>query len=226
MPTASFKGTCALCDTPIDRRRALAHLGTCAPAHDNPKDREGELLTLRVGAVGTTAYWLFVEADAGKPLSKLDAFLRGIWLECCGHLSMFSVSGLRYSTAPSDLPRLLGRPNVERSMASKVAVVFSQDGTKGTYEYDFGSTTELSIERVSTRVGRVSKVAVRLLARNDPIKWTCGVCGALATLVCCVHETADSPFACDTHAPDHGCGDEAFLPVVNSPRMGICGYGG
>jgi len=25
---------------------------------------------------------------------------------------------------------------------------------------------------------------------------------------------------------DHECGDETFLPVVNSPRMGGCGYAG
>lgn len=35
----------------------------------------------------------------------------------------------------------------------------------------------------------------------------------------------ENPFYCDTHAAARG--DEwAFLPVVNSPRMGVCGYTG
>jgi hypothetical protein len=40
------------------------------------------------------------------------------------------------------------------------------------------------------------------------------------------HDAAGSPFACAAHESTHPCEDEAFLPVVNSPRMGVCGYAG
>ena len=31
---------------------------------------------------------------------------------------------------------------------------------------------------------------------------------------------------CDEHAETHDCGGEYFLPVVKSPRVGVCGYTG
>jgi hypothetical protein len=35
------------------------------------------------------------------------------------------------------------------------------------------------------------------------------------------------PFVCSDHARDHACGEEeSLMPVVNSPRMGVCGYTG
>jgi hypothetical protein len=226
MPQRTFKGTCALCGASVDKRRSAAHYIACAPAHDAPTGRDADLLIFRVGAVGAAEYWLDIEAGTAAALSKLDAFLRRTWLECCGHLSMFSIPPLRYSSTPSDVPRLFGRANTERSMASKIEAVFSYTGQKGTYDYDFGSTTRLTVERTGARVGRIGKHPVRLLVRNDPLPWRCGKCTAPATLVCCAHERDDSPFVCDAHEADHECGEESFLPVVNSPRMGVCGYAG
>jgi len=226
MTQRTFKGTCALCGASVDKRRSAGHYVTCAPAHESRTGFDADLVILRIGAAGASEYWLDVEADGGAALSKLDTFLRNIWLECCGHLSMFSVPPFRYSSLPSDLPRLLGRANTERGMASKIGAVFSHTGQKGTYDYDFGSTTRLTVERTGARVGRTAKQPARLLVRNDPLPWTCGACGAAATLVCCAHETEGSPFVCDAHEADHECGAEMFLPVVNSPRMGVCGYAG
>jgi hypothetical protein len=226
MRQRTFKGICALCGASVDKRRSAAHYLACAPAHDAPSGRETDLLIFRVGAVGGAEYWLDVETDTAAALSKLDAFLRRTWLECCGHLSMFSVPPLRYSSSTSDLPRLFGHANTERSMASKIGAVFGHIGQKGTYDYDFGSTTRLTVELTGARVGHITKHPVRLLVRNDPLPWKCGICGELATLVCCAHESNDSPFVCDAHEAEPECGDATLLPVVNSPRMGVCGYAG
>jgi hypothetical protein len=36
-----------------------------------------------------------------------------------------------------------------------------------------------------------------------------------------------NPFYCEHHSEDHDCDEpEMLLPVVNSPRMGMCGYTG
>lgn len=177
MPRRTFKGTCALCGTTVDKRHSAAHHCTCAPAHDPETGRPTDVVTLRVTAVGASEYWLDVEAEAGAALSKLDGFLRNIWLECCGHLSMFSVPPFRYPSSPSGMSGLLGRANAERSMRAKIGEVFSRNGQKGTYDYDFGSTTRLGIERTGSRLGRMGKQSVRLLVRNDPLAWTCGACG-------------------------------------------------
>ena len=215
-----------MCGTSVDKRRSAVHYGTCAAAHDVDKARAAELVTLRITAVGAPGYWLDVEADAAAALSKLDAFLRDTWVECCGHLSMFSVSSQRYSSSPSDLSGFLGRANPERSMRAKIGEVFARTTDKGTYDYDFGSTTRLAIERTGGRDGRIGKQSVRLLVRNDPLPWRCGVCGQPATRVCCAHETESSPLVCAVHEEIHPCSDAMFLPVVNSPRMGVCGYAG
>ncbi|MGZ8519503.1 MAG: hypothetical protein ACXWX7_05065, partial [Candidatus Binatia bacterium] len=68
---------------------------------------------------------------------------------------------------------------------------------------------------------------VRLLARNEPLVWPCDDCQAPATVVCpfCI-DSGDGLF-CDAHADAHEhAGEEVYLPVVNSPRMGVCGYTG
>src|SRR5262245_1625557 len=145
MPPRTFKGTCALCGTTVDKRRSALHYSDCAAAHDVDKAHAADLVTLRVTAVGAPGYWLDVDADSAAALSKLDRFLRDIWVESCGHLSMFSVSTQRYSSSPSDLSDFLGRANPERSMRAKIGDVFGQTGDKGTYDYDFGSTTRLAI---------------------------------------------------------------------------------
>ena len=33
-------------------------------------------------------------------------------------------------------------------------------------------------------------------------------------------------WVCDECAPKHKCGEDMLLPVVNSPRVGMCGYTG
>jgi len=226
MPQRTFKGTCALCGTAVDKRRSAVHYSACAAAHEVDTARGADLVVLRITAVGAPQYWLDAEADAAAVLSKLDTFLRHIWLECCGHLSMFSVAPFRYSSSPSGMAGFLGRANAERSMRAKIGEVFNCIGQKGTYDYDFGSTTRLAIERTGGRAGRIGRPSVRLLVRNDPLPWTCGTCDKPATLVCCAHETESSPFVCAAHKKAHPCSDAMFLPVINSPRMGICGYTG
>lgn len=92
------------------------------------------------------------------------------------------------------------------------------------HEYDFGSTTYLRGKVVGERAGRIGREPLRLLARNDPPAWACRVCSEAATRI---HTEAmwegDNPFCCAAQARGE---DHLFLPVVNSPRMGVCGYEG
>ena len=37
-------------------------------------------------------FWLHLEMNGRSTLKDLDRYLRAIWLECCGHLSQFSVA--------------------------------------------------------------------------------------------------------------------------------------
>jgi hypothetical protein len=200
-------GVCGLCGEHKSKSAMQRHLADCAPRHDPAKGAGAEWIALRVEGGGP--YWLDLEVRADARLEVLDAFLRRIWLECCGHMSAFSAG------RGDELP--MNRP---------VQAVFADRGTALRHEYDFGSTTELLLKAVGRRTGRSAKSPVRLLARNEPPQLTCGQCGERATDVCPFSED-DNPFLCEAHAPDHDCGEsDCHLPVVNSPRMGVCGYTG
>ena len=100
-------------------------------------------------------------------------------------------------------------------------------GQKFTYEYDFGSTTELNLRVVSERDGVVQEGddPVTILARNVPPVILCKVCGKPATKVVGGYFNVEENAYCDKCARRSG-DDEMMLPVVNSPRVGVCGYTG
>jgi hypothetical protein len=226
-------GSCALCGAAVTRRTATRHLDRCAPAHDATKGDPQRLVRVRVTAPGLPAYWLDVEARDDARLSALDGFLRQIWLECCGHLSSFEIGPVDYFSPGFDLHERnqwfgFGQRRPARSMNVALARALPPTGQRFAYEYDFGSTTHLSLTVAGERIGRIGRTTVRLLARNQAPVWPCGTCGEPATSVCpyCLGAEAGA-FSCDRHQVGHRCeDDEAWLPVVNSPRMGVCGYVG
>jgi hypothetical protein len=165
-------------------------------------------------------YWLHIEIPAGATLDDLDAFLRGIWLECCGHLSSFTIHGVNY-----DEQRLTeGYSYVKKSSPSMNKRLYSVLNVKDTFshEYDFGSTTYLEGQVLAVREGDLGKNKIRIMARNNPYVFECDHCGKPAAGTCQECEE----FVCDQCLASHECGEEMMLDVVNSPRMGVCGYGG
>ena len=207
MARSTNAGVCALCEQRASKAQMPSHLATCIPKHE----ATGVLRTLallRFDATHDSRYWVHVEARMEAPMRRLDAFLRALWLECCGHMSAFYVA------------------RREVGMGIPVAKAFAA-ATTIEYEYDFGSTTALTGTLVSTRSGQGGRSAVRLLARNEPISWSCAGCAAPATVLCpfCIDD--DAHLFCDAHAGKHEhAREEVYLPVVNSPRMGVCGYTG
>lgn len=163
---------------------------------------------------------MHLEAPANATLKTLDGFLRKTWLECCGHLSAFTIGGITYAVA-TDGP--FGNPMGDRNMAVAVANVLKA-GTEFRHEYDFGSTTELHLKVVSERQGLTRGQDVHILARNEPPAIVCGECGKPATKVCTECLGEDEGWVCDECAAHHH--EDMLLPVVNSPRVGVCAYGG
>ncbi|MGZ8530693.1 MAG: hypothetical protein ACXW6J_08710 [Candidatus Binatia bacterium] len=201
-------GLCALCGQRAMKSKMIAHLEACVPAHDETGPPQ-PLVILRFGQAGEPRYWLIIEAKADAPLRYVDKLLRQLWLECCGHMSAFRI----------------GRR--ELAMITATANAFASASSKLEYEYDFGSTTALTGELAGKRHGSIGRASVRLLARNEPLVWPCDDCQAPATVVCpfCI-DSGDGLF-CDAHADAHEhAHEEVYLPVVNSPRMGVCGYTG
>ena len=174
-------------------------------------------------------YWMHIEAPANATLEDLDDFLREIWVECCGHLSAFTIDKVRYEQDTGGVdamwPAIFGRGAPTKKMNHRLESVL-RTGLKFSYEYDFGTTTHLMLRVLSERDGVVNGKSIRILARNVPPAKACEVCGKPATQVCtqCIYE--DEGWVCDKCAPKHECGEDMLLPVVNSPRVGMCGYTG
>jgi hypothetical protein len=188
----------------------VAHLRDCLLVHSSAGPRGGpeSLLLLRTQANGTPVFWLDIVVKSEAKLKDVDELFRRTWLECCGHMSEF-----------------YGGAHRKVSMNTKVTEAFGAAADRLGYVYDFGSSTELVVN-LSGIVEGHSKEAVRLVARNEPPTWPCDECGDTAKAVCtqCLYE--GKGFCCAAHASSHDCGEEMLLPVVNSPRMGVCGYTG
>lgn len=198
-------GICALCEEQASKDKMLAHLETCIPEQSD-SDRSRSTVLLHFEAEGEPAYWLVIAASATATLRHIDALLRDVWLECCGHMSAF------YG------------PQREIPMRATVGDTFRRRTAKVRHEYDFGSTTTLVGKSLGTRRGFPGRGPVRLLARNEPLHWSCAECDKPAAVVCPYCLDVDGLY-CDAHAATHEhAEEEAYLPVVNSPRMGVCGY--
>jgi hypothetical protein len=60
-----------------------------------------------------------------------------------------------------------------------------------------------------------------------PLVLICSECNKPAEIVCPYCIDVKPTLFCSYHAEKHRCSSrEIFLPVVNSPRMGICRYTG
>jgi hypothetical protein len=214
------KGTCALCGYEGTKAALSKHLATCTLAHDDPKLKAEKVFQIRIQAEGTNMYWLDLEFKQKASLLELDRFLRDTWLECCGHLSMFIIQGQHYM-----IPSPMENDPGDKSMDVQASKVLSA-GLTFNHEYDFGTSTYLTLQVISEREGYFNS-PIRLLSRNNPHTWTCCKCEKAATWVNSqdVYDS-ENPFYCNAHMKKHPDNDYAFLPTVNSPRMGMCAYTG
>jgi len=195
------------------------HLKTCvAPMRQFPEGKENGGFHLLVEGFSMRDYWLHVAVSSSCTLNGLDAFLRNIWLECCGHLSKFEFpNSSRIRDFKLDLKAAPDAANSALADVLKPEMEF-------TYEYDFGSTTKLSLKVLDTCP--VGKGEIQLLARNEAPATACGTCGQPANSVCTLCSYDEQGWLCETCASKHECGEEMLLPVTNSPRCGVCAYMG
>jgi len=234
MPKQTSQGTCYLCGKKFGKATMTRHLAKCKQAQlakpgKASRAKPKRILHLAVAGRYAPYYWMHVEIPADATLARLDDFLRRIWLECCGHLSAFEIAGQRYSVAPADEDFFWEDDFHEEDFNHALREIL-EPGIKFDYEYDFGSTTHLTLQVISEREGIAKGEAVQILARNDPPEILCEQCKKQpAAWVCSVCIYNDKAWYCDKCAPKHKCnkrGEDYFLPVVNSPRVGTCGYTG
>lgn len=213
-------GICNYCQSEFAVGSMLRHLKVCGKrreaiaAAERSKRPSETLYHLHVQSADVGGFFLDLEVRGFATLRNLDSYLRAIWLECCGHLSRFSFGGW------SD-------KNV--GMARFVGGVFTGNAPL-IHQYDFGTTSETLIRAVARRDGRpTTRHPIALMARNRMPDSPCSECGKPAGWLCieCLIEQNRWNTLCTEHAETHPhrqYGDP--FPLVNSPRLGMCGYQG
>ncbi|HLX39825.1 MAG TPA: hypothetical protein VKR42_04800 [Ktedonobacteraceae bacterium] len=310
------------------------HLKACKQRKASFSVSSGEektnLFHLVVEGTYAPDYWMHLEMPADLKLDDLDMFLRKTWVECCGHLSAFTINGVSYNSytdwfeeieedgvvsedgdrvesdgedenALSEVPTeqmvaelleileaefqaklsdlspdefesrlvnlLESRSQIEsgaplppeslaqiRALAPVLHMMLINDieledleeptmgarlesvlklRQKFSYEYDFGSTTYLTLRVVGEREGvrpdeELHYASVQILARNEPPVFLCRECGKPATKILAGYFDVNDGAICDACAEKQGAVefDGEWLPIVNSPRVGVCGYTG
>jgi hypothetical protein len=205
----ALPGPCAICGAELKKASASKHLAACLAA--TPGVTEYVIVKAVGAGMGEMDYWLFAAVPADASLKDLDSFLRQTWLECCGHMSAFRE----------------GR--IEVPMSRKIGQLAAM-GAKLVHEYDFGSTTELVVTfGAKVTAGKLAgRSKIKLLARNNMPEIACDVCGKTAQFICpdCT-DNGNSLFCAecvDGHQDE--CEMDFLLPLVNSPRCGVCAYEG
>lgn len=215
------RGTCLFCGYETTKAAMVKHLASCAKRKEQVEEATKKakaapetLYHLRVSDHYAKDFWLDLEVRGSAKLSDIDSYLRAIWLECCGHLSQFSIGGW-------------GGGEIAKS--KRVEAVF-RDGLELTHIYDFGTSSETMIKDMGQHQGiPLTKRPIFLMARNHMPEVACIECGKPATHLCmeCMYEHESSGMLCDEHAKTHpheNYGEPVEL--FNSPRMGMCGYAG
>ena len=208
-------GKCLKCGEICSTAKATTHLLKCIVSSQSPT--EGFLVRVS-GAGQPNLYWMYIAVPKLVSLSQLDRFLRDIWLECCGHLSEFTINSKRYMSHTES-----GRPS--QSMKNTVGQLLSPN-LEFEHVYDMGSSTELEL-KVIEAISSCPKKEITLLMRNDPPPFSCTSCKKTPEIICSMcGETT-----CADCSEDHSCaideGDTYMLmTLVNSPRAGVCGYEG
>ena len=215
------RGDCGYCESDFSVGGMIRHLSAC-PARkdvvaeaDARRGRNAKLYHLRAQDEWIKGFWLDLEVNGSTILDDVDDYLRRVWLECCGHLSMFSRSGWGSG---------------EISNRRRVADIFDL-GTEITHIYDFGDSSYTLLRCIAVREGKPINHPhpIALMSRNHKPDHACISCERRASWLCieCIYEDEVQGTLCQRHAEQHPHDNYGEpMKLVNSPRTGMCGYDG
>ncbi len=236
------RGICHLCGQEFSKNTISRHLDKCwaglavKEKYDSGALQPTKFFRLVVESPDLPDYWIHLDLRADATLEDLDDFLRRFWLECCGHLSAFTINEVRYSWRPpggfdddedmffAQMDEAFGMPREHRMEVTLDAVL--SPGLSFFYEYDFGSTTELKLRVLGEHEEPIRRKNIRLLARNEVPVMPCDECGQEADWIGTYGKSYETRTICDACVEKKRLTDARLLPLVNSPRTGVCGYVG
>ncbi len=202
------EGKCVFCDQLLLQDDIAQHLAThLATMEKEDKDKSPQTYC-HIG-VEAAEMFLHLLVKGELTMKSIDRFLQNIWLDCCGHMSNF------------------GHKDFKVSAKQKVGDVF-QTKVKIFHDYDYGDTTRIFLRGIKN-YSLALKEDIVLLSRNEPLKLMCDKCKKQPAADICI--VCDNTYFCQKCAEKHEKECEDFsdyskMPVVNSPRMGVCGYTG
>jgi hypothetical protein len=205
-------GVCAYCksEIPKNSRSILDHLSKCEGKTVSKTKKHADYMILLIEGKYNPEYWIVIKAKADITMKKIDKFIKDIWVECCGHMSSFSD----------------GRSTI--GMTRKLDQVFEK-GYKIAYIYDYGTSTDISLSLLE-KIEDTDDKDIQILLRNKEIDYTCSYCKNKAEAICPFCTDEDDGLLCGECIENHKCiqdeGEDILLPLVNSPRAGVCGYTG
>lgn len=216
--------TCSYCKEEVSQKNALDHFLSCQRREQLFEKMKQKLVNqwfyIRVQS---SPYWIDVIIPKQSMLDDLDHYLRCIWLECCGHLSHFRIQELEYERFQSEDWLIEGE---ELSLGMDINLKKVLDlGSKFSHFYDYGSTTELQLEVLKELQFPVKKSTL-LCARNKPPVFECSVCKKTASKICGIFQNHSCEKCVKLSFKNSCCSEDTFLPLLNSPRTGVCGYDG
>jgi hypothetical protein len=98
---APSQGICHFCQGEFAKNKMAQHLKSCKARAEQEASQAGEkmqLLHLQIEGKYRPEYWMHLEIPAEATLADLDDFLRAVWVECCDHLSQFTIDGVSYTS--------------------------------------------------------------------------------------------------------------------------------
>ena len=213
------RGKCAFCDKEMTNVGLTKHLKVCPQRkkviEKTKKGKNQSLYHLKIQNSYAKDFWLHMEINGSATLEDLDHYLRDIWLECCGHMSAFMISGSW---------------DEEDEFPMNLKIDRLDPDVKLTHVYDFGTETETLITIADVRKGiPLTKHPIYLIARNNMPEAFCAECGKPSNWYCqeCLIEEEKWNTFCDKHAKTHPHDNYGEpIELVNSPRLGVCGYTG
>ena len=213
------RGKCTYCQREMTRAGMGKHMADCpvrthAIAEANNGDGKLQpLYHLQVQDAWGGDFWLHLEMNGEATLKQLDRYLRAIWLECCGHLSEFYLER-EYGTKAAMTRKI----EQALSPGSVVSHLRFRHVFKNHCQNAWGSARQAADAPPDCADGPQQPAGVYVHDVRKP-----------ATYIClqCLNEDEATGELCDVHVkkhPHHDYGDP--LPLVNSPRSGMCGYEG
>lgn len=224
MPPLKSEGVCSFCKETMSKQAMTRHVAS----HLEKMEKEATQNTKRKYyhiSITAAEMFLVLLIESETSFEQLDDFFRDIWVECCGHMSSF-----RTKSGITIMDNDFGFGDESFPMETSLSKVY-QKGLQMMYEYDFGSTTYFEVKFVGEYELPTQRRKITLVSRNEPLPILCQICKEQpAEQICAVH-MYEGGFFCKKCARKHkkeceDFEDYAKMPVVNSPRMGMCDYDG